>query len=298
MKTEQIILALNIAREKSITKAADELFISQPTASNMLKSLENELGYSLFTRTRSGIELTEDGEAFVEYASTIERSLNAISQIKNHKKLVSLKIVSLRNDFSDLAFVKLCSKHYSGNTIDFGFQVIDDPDYGIKMIENGICDIAILMCGKNLYETLKQNEAEKGLSITPIIDKPVELTCCNGHPILKDGVIAFDLFSHYPCITSVHNSLSALYVPYYLEKHGIKLNSCLTVSPGFRYLLMKQTNAFLLSWPITEKIKEDYDLISAPLEGTDLCSYALYRKNSINEKLIDEYISYCKSFTE
>ena len=104
-----------------------------------------------------------------------------------------------------------------------------------------------------------------------------------------------------PLIFSVIPSFSppsALYVPYYLEKHGIKLNSCLTVSPGFRYLLMKQTNAFLLSWPITEKVKEDYDLISAPLEGTDLCSYALYRKNSMNEKLIDEYISYCKSFTE
>ena len=33
------------------------------------------------------------------------------------------------------------------------------------------------------------------------------------------------------------------------------------------------------------------------MEGTDICTYALCRKDSINEKLIDEYINYCKSFT-
>lgn len=50
MKTEQIKLALVIARERSISKAAETLFISQPTASNLLKSLEKEIGYRIFRR--------------------------------------------------------------------------------------------------------------------------------------------------------------------------------------------------------------------------------------------------------
>ena len=48
MNTEQIILALAIAREHSITKAAESLFISQPAASSMLKNLEAEIGYHIF----------------------------------------------------------------------------------------------------------------------------------------------------------------------------------------------------------------------------------------------------------
>ena len=43
MKTEQILLALSIAREQSITKAAHAMIISQPTASNLLKVLEKAL---------------------------------------------------------------------------------------------------------------------------------------------------------------------------------------------------------------------------------------------------------------
>ena len=53
MNTGQITLALAVAREGSITKAAEALFVSQPTASNMLKSLEKEIGYSIFPRLHS-----------------------------------------------------------------------------------------------------------------------------------------------------------------------------------------------------------------------------------------------------
>lgn len=298
MKTDQIILALNIAREKSITKAAEDLFISQPTASNMLKSLENELGYNLFTRTRAGIELTEEGATFMEYAANIERSLNAISNIKEHPLWLNLRIVALKYDFAELAFEKLCLKHGSGkHTIDFGFQIVDSSEDGTKMVENGLCDVAIMMCSKNLFETAAQNEVKSGLETALITNQRIELTCSEGHPILRDGVISFELFSRYPCITSIHNSLTAFYAPYYMEKHGIKLNRCLTVSPGpVRYRLINKTKGYLLSWPISKEIKDEYGLVSAPLEGTDVCAYALYRKDSINKKLIEEYIGYCKSF--
>ena len=298
MKTEQIILALRIAREKSITKAAEESFISQPTASNMLKSLENELGYSLFTRTRAGIELTEEGSAFIEYAATIERSLNAISEIKEHPLWLNLRIAALKYDFAERAFEKLCMKHCFGkHTIDFGFQIVGSSEDGTKMVENGLCDVAILMCSKNLYDSTAQNVGKNGLEMALIARQKIELTCSEGHPIIKDGQIALELFSRYPCMTGIHNSLTAFYAPYYFEKHGIKLNRCLTISPEpFRYRLINNTTAYLLSWPIPEEIKEEYGLVSAPLEGTDVCAYALYRKDPINKKLIDDYINYCKSF--
>lgn len=53
MNTEQILLALAIAREKSITKAAESLYISQPAASSLLKKLEAEIGYHIFHRKKA-----------------------------------------------------------------------------------------------------------------------------------------------------------------------------------------------------------------------------------------------------
>jgi len=52
---------LTVAREENITKAAEQLYITQPTLSRQLSELEDELGVKLFQRTQHGIALTEDG---------------------------------------------------------------------------------------------------------------------------------------------------------------------------------------------------------------------------------------------
>ncbi|MBD5111556.1 MAG: LysR family transcriptional regulator [Ruminococcaceae bacterium] len=52
---------LEIAREENMTRAADSLHISQPSLSKEIKALETELGKKLFTRTRSGLKLTDAG---------------------------------------------------------------------------------------------------------------------------------------------------------------------------------------------------------------------------------------------
>lgn len=70
MQLYDILTFLAIARTHSITAAAQELFISQSTATHRLKSLENELGTTLIYRKQGqrGIELTPKGEAFIPIA--------------------------------------------------------------------------------------------------------------------------------------------------------------------------------------------------------------------------------------
>ena len=50
-----------VAKCGSLTKAAEELYISQPAVSQAIKQLETQLGGRLFNRTRKGMELTEPG---------------------------------------------------------------------------------------------------------------------------------------------------------------------------------------------------------------------------------------------
>lgn len=52
---------LTVAREKTISRAAEVLHLSQPTLSKQLKELEEELGVTLFIRGNRSITLTEDG---------------------------------------------------------------------------------------------------------------------------------------------------------------------------------------------------------------------------------------------
>ncbi len=56
-----------VAKEKSISKAAKKLYISQPAISKSLKKLEEELDVELFTRSLNGVILTEAGKMLFQY---------------------------------------------------------------------------------------------------------------------------------------------------------------------------------------------------------------------------------------
>jgi DNA-binding transcriptional LysR family regulator len=64
----QIEAFLEVARRQNLSRAAEALFVSQPTLTARLQSLEATLGEQLFIRTRRGMRLTEAGDAFLPYA--------------------------------------------------------------------------------------------------------------------------------------------------------------------------------------------------------------------------------------
>src|SRR5919201_1665619 len=68
---------LEVARLGSVSRAAEALYVTQPTLTARLHSLEHELGQRLFVRTRNGMRLTEAGRAFIPYA---ERALRALRE--------------------------------------------------------------------------------------------------------------------------------------------------------------------------------------------------------------------------
>ena len=73
-----------VAKEGSISKAASILFISQPAITLQIKKLESELGVSLFTRTKHGVVLTEEGSVLFEYIkSAIDNIINGENALSN-----------------------------------------------------------------------------------------------------------------------------------------------------------------------------------------------------------------------
>ena len=83
MNYEQYKTFLYVARYKSATKAAKELYTSQPAVTRSIKLLEDSLGCNLFVRSKYGMELTQDGETLYEYVST------AFSLIEKGEGLIS-----------------------------------------------------------------------------------------------------------------------------------------------------------------------------------------------------------------
>jgi len=72
----QIQAFLEVARRQNLSRAAEALYVSQPTLTARLQALEAELGEQLFVRTRRGMRLTEAGEAFLPFAEHAVQALD------------------------------------------------------------------------------------------------------------------------------------------------------------------------------------------------------------------------------
>ncbi len=93
MTYQQLIFLHEVLKAKSITKAADNLFISRQTISNSLNQLEEELGYPLLIRKKDGVELTPDGMLFHDrLIQVIESSGNLMQDMLEYGKTYRLPL--------------------------------------------------------------------------------------------------------------------------------------------------------------------------------------------------------------
>ena len=114
--------AVEVARLGSLGKASETLLIATPNISRSIKELEADLGISIFERTTKGMELTPDGEQFINFA---KRILGQIEQVEDFYKKGTAKkqefsISVPRACYISEAFAEF-SKSLSGVSSDFIF---------------------------------------------------------------------------------------------------------------------------------------------------------------------------------
>lgn len=145
MNWNQLHYMITIARERNITKAAQKLYISQPSLSMSLKTLEKELGTSLFERKNGELILTYAGELFCEWAESSLRSRQTLTDklddISNHLRH---KIrIGLSPHRSAIMLPEILGRFYTeaGNC---DVQIIEEPTYALKgLLEQNELDLMI-----------------------------------------------------------------------------------------------------------------------------------------------------------
>ena len=112
MTLQQLKYFIEVANCGSINKAAEGLYIAQPSLSNALRELETEIGHELLTRTPRGISLTTDGAEFLGYARQVVEQASLLGQRWLNKK-PSRRLCSISTQhyaFAVNAFVNMVKK--------------------------------------------------------------------------------------------------------------------------------------------------------------------------------------------
>ena len=134
-----------IAREKSFTKAANILHITQPTLSRQIKELEEELGKTFFIREHHQVVLTEEGLLMREYVSKILGLVNEVeSKIGDHVYLRgNIRIAC--GEGESMRIVMKTIKKMRDLYPDVHFQIVSgNAQEVMRLLDNDLCDVGFV----------------------------------------------------------------------------------------------------------------------------------------------------------
>ncbi len=180
IKFRHVQCFVEIARVRSLKRAADRLCLTQPAISKTLKELEDILGTELLTRSRAGVALTRQGEIFLHFAEmsvgALQQGIDGVSQSGEGGRQV-LNVGSLPSVAAWLMPVVV--QEFATLAPDVVLRIIDGPHaYLVDRLRQGALDLVIGRLGAP--ETMAR------VSFTQLYNEHVEFVVRPGHPILED----------------------------------------------------------------------------------------------------------------
>lgn len=275
---------LYLYEEKSISKTASKLYVSQPAISYSLKELENQLGYTLFYRNSKGIEPTMEAVELYGYISTAFHILNdAEEHIKNLNQLnIGCIRVGIPATIGNYYLIPILSKFHSEYP-GVHFEIISKPSLElIEMLETRKIDFVIDVFPFNSSKNVSKISLGK-LSNCFVYSKKKH----------KDWKISsLEDLGKYPLIFPNTLSASRVKLEEFFEHKNIKVTSSFEASSEIMLEMVREGMGIgYFPKEILEKQvdSEDYEILSfEDLPVMDIqCNYLSEFLTAASHKFID-----------
>ena len=198
MTLQQIYYVLTVSECGSMNRAAEKLYISQPTLTSTIHSLENELGIKLFNRTNQGVILTNEGKDFLLQARQIYQQYEMLRDKYSDKNNLrqKFKVSAQHYSFATKAFVETVKKY---GTKKYDLEICETKTMNvIDDVGNSISEVGILfLCDYN-RKYLEKLFAERGISFHRLTTARAFVYLYWRHPLAKKESITFEDLKDYP----------------------------------------------------------------------------------------------------
>ena len=190
MRLSQLEYFIKIAQCGSITKAAQELFLSQPSLTKSISNLEAEYNLQLLERTAKGVRVTPQGQEFLEYAKAAVDACKRLEHTFGQQKqqtIQRLRLASQQFDFLYPTLEQLYAMHCAAPIhID-----LEEADRGaiLERVENRESDIGLLVLAQSDRKNFEQDVQKRALEVHTLDTSPVYVSMGKKSPLYQQAHI-------------------------------------------------------------------------------------------------------------
>lgn len=290
MKFEQLRYVAAIYRTGSISKAAKELFLSQPNISNAVKNLETELGFQILERTANGIVFTEKGLDLVYHAQSILREADLVMGLSDRKEGMMFRILSPRYTPVEDAFLKLYKENETQPMLQMAIQ--DSNQYeSIELLSKKQMDVAFLISSDIQAPIMKAELRRKRLQYNHLCALQCNINLSKDHPLARQEHLRLADFKNYPFITySERNTNHSPYsvVTQFNFVDASKLIKC--DSRVLRSRFVSESAAYSIGVELPPKRLNELGWKCIPIEGCTLDFGYLVHKDFKGTAVLKRYL--------
>lgn len=196
----QLRYVLAIAEYGSLSLAARNLFISQPSLTESLSALEKEIGKTLFVRGARGVTPTDEGRTFLGYARQVVEQMRLLEDRYSGESGRQYFSVSTQHyTFVASAFVELAKRHGGGG---YEFSLLEERTGKIlENVRNLKSEIGVLYMSRSNETVLRKLLKESRLVFSPLFLARPHVFLFRKHPLAKRASVGFEDLADFPCVT-------------------------------------------------------------------------------------------------
>ncbi|MBO7745388.1 LysR family transcriptional regulator [Paenibacillus sp. MWE-103] len=201
MTLQQLKYVIEVAARGSINEAAKRLFISQPSLSNAIRELEEEMGISVFERSNKGISLSKEGAEFLGYArQVVEQAELLESRYRNAKPSPQHFSVSTQHyAFAVNAFVSLVREH---GQEEYELALRETRTHEIiEDVKTMRSEIGILYVNEFNGKVIRKLLHEAGLQFTSLFTARPHIFISVHNPLAKQPIVTIEELQQYPYLS-------------------------------------------------------------------------------------------------
>lgn len=301
MTLMQLHYIITISETGSLNKAADRLYITQPSLTNALKDLEEELGIEIFSRSGRGVTLTADGADFLLYAKQIYGQYeDVMEKYTGGTRKKKFAVSTQHYSFAIKAFVDLV-KDIGTDRYEFAIRETMTKNV-IQEVSTMKSEVGILYLSEFNRKAMTKLFQTAGVEFTHLIDCQAYVYLWRGHPLAKNRSIRFDELAPYPCLAFEQGDDGS----FYFAEEILSTNeypSMIRANDRATMLnLMVGLNGYTLCSGIICEELNGTDYVAVPFEADETNKNSrmeigyIMRKNMIPGRIARQYIEELKRY--